>query len=50
MRTILVYSSLSVSLTLSPTDSLELGLLVVAETIPNEPNGIDGLNPSLWAC
>jgi hypothetical protein len=32
-------------LTVSLTDSSELGLLVVPETIPNELKSIEGLNP-----
>ena len=47
---VLSYSFPIDSLTLSLTDSSELGLLVVAEIIPNELNSIEGLNPSLWAC
>lgn len=42
---VLSYSFPIGSLTLSLSDSSVLGLLVVPETIPNELNSIEGLNP-----
>ena len=42
---VFVYTFPIDSLTLSLSDSSELGLFVVPETIPNELNSIEGLNP-----